>query len=137
MRNVLQNQTAAMVEHDPAPNEEGRSRGENRDNWPDFSKGGGGIRTHEFILRFWQRHKVKGVCYPSKRSFVVPVDKAEEIAEAIQLAARGVAGEKRTWLTEREAAEDEELVRMADVGVSADTIERDQERLERYRRERI
>ena len=89
------------------------------------------------ILRFWQRHKVKQFWYPSKRSFVVPVDKADEIVEAIQLAARGVAGEKPTWLTEREAAEDDQPERIADVGVSADTIEREQERLERDRRERV
>ncbi len=56
-------------------------------------------------FRTWNRHKTKGVWYPSKRSFVVPVGNAEPLAEALRLGADGVEGAKPVWLLDWEQEE--------------------------------
>ncbi len=58
-------------------------------------------------FRTWNRHKTKGVWYPSKRSFVVPVGNAEPLAAALKAGADGVEGAKPDWFLawEREEIE--------------------------------
>ena len=88
-------------------------------------------------LRTWNRHRTKRVWYPSKRFFIIPVQSAEALGEAILRAVEGLAEDKPDWLVEREVAEDEQLERMAELGISAGTIEREQVGLDRERRERV
>ena len=58
-------------------------------------------------FRTWNRHKTKGVWYPSKRSFVVPVGNAGPLADALRLGADGVEGSKPDWFLDWEREEDE------------------------------
>ena len=58
-------------------------------------------------FRTWNRHKTKGVWYPSKRSFVVPVGNAEPLADALRLGADGVEGAKPDWFLAWELEEQE------------------------------
>ena len=60
-------------------------------------------------LRTWNRHRAKRVWYPTKRSFVIPIDHADALARAIQAAARGETGRKPGWLVRRELAERQRL----------------------------
>ncbi|UCC31706.1 MAG: hypothetical protein JSU86_05380 [Phycisphaerales bacterium] len=49
-------------------------------------------------FRIWNRHRTKGTWYPSRRSFVVPVQYADAMAEAIRAAARGEPlGDEPDW----------------------------------------
>ena len=88
-------------------------------------------------LRTWNRHRTKRLWYPSRRFFIVPIERANDLAVAILNAVVGTEEEKPDWLVEREDAEDAQLERLAGFGVSPDTIEREQARLERERRERV
>ena len=58
-------------------------------------------------LRTWNRHREKHVWYPSTRSFIIPIGRAEDLAAAIHSAAQGEASDKPDWLLawEREEAE--------------------------------
>jgi len=58
-------------------------------------------------FRTWNRHKTKGVWYPSKRSFVVPVGNAEPLAAALKAGAGGVEGAKPDWFLAWEQEESE------------------------------
>ena len=60
-------------------------------------------------LRTWNQHRTKLVWYPTKRSFVIPIDHAEALARALQAAARGETGRKPGWLVRRELAERQRL----------------------------
>ena len=60
-------------------------------------------------IRKWQRHRTKGVWYPSKRRCVIPLDDAVGLAYGIQAAARGHATEKPDWLLDWEEEEAERL----------------------------
>ena len=62
-------------------------------------------------LRTWNKHRTKRVYYPSKRSFVIPVQNASALADAIEQAACGVASPKPEWFLEREQ---EEAARLTD-----------------------
>jgi hypothetical protein len=67
-----------------------------------------GGRVYVYI-RKWNRHRTKGVWYPTKRGFVIPLDDAEDLAYGIQAAARGHATEKPDWLLDWEEEEAERL----------------------------
>ena len=58
-------------------------------------------------FRTWNRHKTKNVWYPTKRGFIVPVNKAEPLAEALRAGADGVEGSKPGWFLAWEREEDE------------------------------
>lgn len=54
-------------------------------------------------LRTWNRHRTRDFWYPTKRFFVVPVEHADALADAIKAAARGVPiEEKPAWYKARE-----------------------------------
>ena len=58
-------------------------------------------------FRTWNRHKTKNVWYPTKRGFIVPVNNAEPLADALKAGADGVEGTKPDWFLawEREEAD--------------------------------
>ena len=58
-------------------------------------------------LRTWNRHLTKFCWYPSTRSFVIPLGRAEDLAAAIHSAAQGIVSQKPDWLLawEREEAD--------------------------------
>ena len=58
-------------------------------------------------IRKWNRHRTKGVCYPTKSAFVTPLDDANGLAYGIQAAARGHATEKPDRLLDWEQEEAE------------------------------
>ena len=60
-------------------------------------------------IRKWNRHRTKGVWYPTKSGFVIPLDDADGLAYGIQAAARGHATEKPEWLLDWEEEEAERL----------------------------
>jgi hypothetical protein len=51
----------------------------------------------------WNRHRTKLVWYPTRRHFVIPLDNAQALANAICKAAAGWTEEKPDWLQEQEA----------------------------------
>ncbi len=59
-------------------------------------------------FRTWNRHKTKGVWYPTRRGFIVPVGNAEPLADALRAGADGVEGAKPDWFL---AWEEEECER--------------------------
>ncbi|MCH8149280.1 MAG: hypothetical protein IH987_15065 [Planctomycetes bacterium] len=58
-------------------------------------------------FRTWNRHKDKGVWYPTKRGFIVPVGNAEPLATALRAGADGVEGSKPDWFLAWEREESE------------------------------
>jgi len=58
-------------------------------------------------FRTWNRHLEKGVWYPTKRGFIVPLDRAEALAESLRLGAHGEPREKPDWLVNWELEKDE------------------------------
>lgn len=94
--------------------------------------------TREYICcRIWQKHRVMGHWYPSKRSFIVPMDRAKQIGNAVLGAAAGIAEDKPDWLVEREKAESEQIEEMPELGAPSETVETAEVVLERERRERV
>lgn len=51
-------------------------------------------------LRTWNLHRTKEVWYPSNRFFVIPKARAEELADALNLAADGHREQPPDWLPE-------------------------------------
>ena len=53
----------------------------------------------EYIrLRTFNRHQVKGCCYPAPRFYMVPIDHAEEVGQAIIAALKGKPfGQQPEW----------------------------------------
>ena len=57
-------------------------------------------------LRTWNRHRTRGLWYPTKRFFVIPVEHVEALAETLRAAARGTPIEKKPrWYEARERAD--------------------------------
>ena len=98
-------------------------------------------RTHgwrDYVrFRTWNKHRDKGVWYPSRRFFIIPVENAEHLADALEEAVAGVVSPKPDWLVAREQAEEEELARLVECGVTEEVFERARRELERDRRDRI
>jgi len=67
-----------------------------------------GGRTY-IRLRTWNKHRTKLVWYPSKRFFVIPIENAKTLADALSAAAAGWSDEKPDWLVAREEGEQEKL----------------------------
>ena len=65
-----------------------------------------GGRTY-IRLRTWNRHRTKLVWYPSKRFFVIPIENAKALADALRRATAGWQDEKPDWLVEREEGDEE------------------------------
>ena len=63
-------------------------------------------------LRTWNRHRKKLVWYPTKRYFVVPIEDADSLANAIKAAARCNPSPKPDWLVRRERLERKHLARL-------------------------
>ena len=55
-------------------------------------------------FRTWNRHLKKGVWYPSKRGFVIPIENAEALAKALMKGVAGSDEDPPKWLTAREEA---------------------------------
>ncbi len=56
-------------------------------------------------LRTWNRHRKKLVWYPTKRYFVIPIEDADSLANAIRAAVRCNPSPKPDWLVRRERLE--------------------------------
>ena len=67
-------------------------------------KGGTFVR-----FRTWNLHQTKDVWYPTKRGFVIPIDDAEPLADALRAAANGETVAKPEWLVDYEREEEERL----------------------------
>lgn len=63
-----------------------------------------GGRTYVRI-RTWNKHQYKGVWYPTRRYFVIPIDNAKALSEAILSAIDGPKRPKPNWLKSYETAE--------------------------------
>ena len=68
-------------------------------------------RGRRFYVRFrtWNRHQTKGVWYPTKRGFIIPLQRAEALAESLVDAVKGRMSEKPEWLLEWD---EEERIRL-------------------------
>ena len=53
-------------------------------------------------VRVFNRHRQKGVWYPSPRYFVIPIGAAADLGEAIMDAACGISGDVPEWYDEFE-----------------------------------
>ena len=73
----------------------------------------------------------------SRRFFIIPIQNAEKLADALYQAIDGVESPKPDWLPAREAVEDEQLEKMAELGIEEETIGEAKDQLERERRGRI
>ena len=64
-------------------------------------------RGRRFYVRFrtWNRHQTKGVWYPTKRGFIIPLQRAEALAESLVDAVKGRMSEKPEWLLDWEEEE--------------------------------
>jgi len=94
--------------------------------------------SREYVrLRTWNRHRDKGVWYPSPRNFIIPIQNAEALGRAIVDAAHGCAKRKPAWLVEREAAEVREIELMRELGARADTVDEASRKLSTERRSRV
>ncbi len=56
-------------------------------------------------LRTWNRHRKKLVWYPTKRYFVIPIEDADSLANAIRAAVRCNPSPKPDWVVRRERLE--------------------------------
>jgi len=66
---------------------------------------------HAFIrFRTWNLHREKLVWYPTKRGFVIPVENAKALAQALMAGVTGEAQDKPEWLVEYERIEREKAV---------------------------
>ena len=63
-------------------------------------------------LRTWNKHRKKLVWYPTKRYFVIPIEDADALANAIKAAARHNPSPKPDWLVRRERLERLHLERL-------------------------
>ena len=63
-------------------------------------------------LRTWNRHRKKLVWYPTKRYFVIPIENADSLANAIRAAVRCNPSPKPDWLVRRERLERLHLERL-------------------------
>ena len=63
-------------------------------------------------LRTWNKHRKKLVWYPTKRYFVIPIENADSLANAIKAAARRNPSPKPDWLVRRERLERKHLARL-------------------------
>ena len=57
-------------------------------------------RGRRFYVRFrvWNRHQKKGCWYPTKRGFIIPLQRAEALADSLLDAVNGRTSEKPGWL---------------------------------------
>ena len=93
---------------------------------------------HTYVrFRTWNKHRKKGVWYPSRRYFVIPERFASLLATALLEAERGKVSQKPDWLIAREDAENEALDRLRETGLSEEAIDQTRERLTKDRRNRI
>ncbi len=66
---------------------------------------------HAFIrFRTWNLHREKLVWYPTKRGFVIPVQNAQSLAQALLAGVSGDFQDKPEWLVEHEQIEREKAV---------------------------
>ncbi len=63
-------------------------------------------------LRTWNKHRTKFVWYPTKRYFVIPIEDADSLADAIRAAVRNNPSPKPDWLVRRERLERKHLQRL-------------------------
>ena len=63
-------------------------------------------------LRTWNKHRKKLVWYPTKRYFVIPIEDADSLANAIRAAVRRNPSPKPDWLVRRERLERLHLERL-------------------------
>ncbi len=86
-------------------------------------------------LRTWNRHREKGCWYPSRRFFIIPLERADDLAGAILSASAGDSYDKPDWLVEHERAEDDQLRALGAEGMSAEEVEQIKRRVARERRQ--
>ena len=88
-------------------------------------------------FRTWNRHCTLGKWYPSMRHFIIPIEKATALADALYAAVEEETKPKPDWLVQREDAENEQIERMAELGVDEATIIKARQRLAKERKARI
>ena len=92
-----------------------------------------GGRTY-IRLRTWNRHRAKRVWYPTDRFFVIPVEDADNLAEAIRAAARGEAKRKMpAWYRARERADLERYEDLQDLDAPDEILTQAKRRMKRRR----
>lgn len=89
-----------------------------------------GARTY-VRFRTWNLHRTKQVWYPSKRFFVVPIERAEALADALYQAVSGECSDKPAWLVAREDEEERNIGELQELGVHHDVITQARIRLDR------
>ena len=57
-------------------------------------------------FRTWNKHRTKLVWYPSKRSFVIPIENADGLADALQAATKDWSRDKPDWFVDWEETEE-------------------------------
>ena len=54
------------------------------------------------LLRTWNRHRKLGLWYPTTRGFVIPLDRAIGLANAMEMADAGAFLPEPEWLVDRD-----------------------------------
>ena len=96
-----------------------------------------GGRTYVRV-RTWNRHGTKHVWYPTKRFYVIPVERADALAEALRAAARDEPMEKKPrWYAAREKQDQERYERMVELEAPDAVIARQKRRLAHRKKSRV
>ncbi len=89
-------------------------------------------------LRTWNKHRTRHVWYPTKRFYVVPVEGAGILADAIKAAERGEALEaKPAWYAAREEADQEHYERLLELNAPEEVIEDRRRRIQRRKQQSV
>ena len=82
-----------------------------------------GGRTYVRV-RTWNRHRTKRVWYPTERFYVIPVDEADSLAEAIRAAARDEPLDRKPpWYAARERRDLKRLELLEEVDAPVEVID--------------
>ena len=96
-----------------------------------------GGRTYVRV-RTWNRHRTKRVWYPTNRFYVIPVEEAEALAEAIKAAAQNAPlAKKPKWYAARELADRERYEESLDTDAPDAVIESRRRIMNRRKRELV
>ena len=87
-------------------------------------------------LRTWNRHREKGCWYPSRRFYIIPIERVDELVCLLLSALAGDQEEKPDWLVAHEHIEDQQLRAIgASDDMSAEEIERMKKNAAKIRRQ--
>ena len=87
-------------------------------------------------LRTWNRHREKGCWYPSRRFYIIPIERVDELVCLLLSALAGDQEAKPDWFAAYEQVEDRQLRALgASEGMTAEEVEKLKKRAAKIRRQ--